>query len=91
MIIYISLVVGIIIGIRSKLPKKFEEINNKITFIGVFILLFLMGVSLGINKEVLTNLKMVGISGFLFALFPVIFSVITVYYISTIFLKGDRK
>ncbi|MCM1992251.1 LysO family transporter [Oceanirhabdus seepicola] len=89
--ILVVLLVGIIIGGSVKLSDKMKAYNSKFQFIGVVFLLFTMGVSLGLNKSILNNLKSIGIKSLVFAVLTSLFSVIMVYFTTKFILKGDKK
>ncbi|MEA1975297.1 MAG: LysO family transporter [Bacillota bacterium] len=87
MSLVISLVIGITIGLFIKLNKKILNINSKIQIVILFSLLFFMGVSLGINPEILSNLKQIGIASFLFATFTVLLSIGFTYVFHKLLIK----
>ncbi|HEY8364778.1 MAG TPA: LysO family transporter [Haloplasmataceae bacterium] len=87
--IYISLCLGIIIGAKIKLSEKSKKILDILTNIGIFTLLFVMGISIGINKEIISDIEKVGIVALIYTLLTVIFSVLIVYLFS--FLLRGRK
>lgn len=89
--ILVVLVAGIIIGASVKLSDKMKSYNSKFQFIGVVFLLFTMGVSLGLNKSMLNNLKNIGIKSLVFAALTSLFSIIMVYFATKFILKGDKK
>jgi len=89
--ILVVLVAGIIIGASVKLSDKMKAYNSKFQFIGVVFLLFTMGVSLGLNKSILNNLKNIGIKSLVFAVLTSTFSIIMVYFTTKFILKGDKN
>ena len=89
-IILISLVVGIGIGLLKVIPDKYMKYNLKFQQIGIILLLFSMGASNGANKELIQNLRSMGVKAVTFAVISSIFSIIAVYFISNRFL-GEEK
>jgi uncharacterized membrane protein YbjE (DUF340 family) len=88
--IFISLGVGIFLGFSNKLPKKVIRHNDQITFYGVVALLFIMGISIGMNKEIVKNIQVLGLQSLVFAFFGVLGSVIVVFMVSKILLRGGK-
>ena len=83
--IIVALIIGVIIGIIIKPTEKAKKITSNFQFIGVVLLLFSMGAGLGLNKDLLSNLKNIGITGITFALLTTVFSIIVVYFATTVY------
>ena len=86
--IYISLCIGILIGATSKISKQH---NDNLTMIGIFVLLFIMGISIGTNRDVISNIDKVGLIALLYGLFTIGGSIIVVYLLTTFVIRGKRK
>ncbi|MBN2260439.1 MAG: LysO family transporter [Clostridiales bacterium] len=80
--IAVTVTVGIIIGIFAKWNDKFKKINSNFQIIGLSVLLFFMGVSIGSNPEIVHNLSFIGIKSLAFSVFTVFFSVISIYILT---------
>jgi len=89
--IYISLCIGILIGATSKMNKKLIKINDVITLICIFALLFVMGISIGTNKEVINNIAELGFVALIYAFLAILGSITFVYIVTEIILRGKRK
>ena len=89
-IIFISLGVGIAIGALNLIPTKYLKYNDLFTFIGVLLLLFIMGISLGIKIDI-KDLKSLGYQSLVFTLLTVIFSILVVYVLTKIVLKEQDQ
>lgn len=89
--ILVFLAVGIVIGASINLSDKLKAYNGKLQHIGVIFLLFTMGISLGLNKSILSDLKSIGVKSFTFAALTSIFSIIMVYFVTKFILKGEKK
>jgi Kef-type K+ transport system membrane component KefB len=87
--IIISLVVGIIIGVLGFIPKKYIRFNSKFQQIGVILLLFSMGASIGANRELILKLNELGLKAITFAILTCLFSIIFTYLITSKFLKQN--
>lgn len=89
--IIIVLLIGMFIGGSGKLSEKFIKMNAKLQYIGVVILLFAMGASLGLNKSLLSNIKDIGAISLVFALLTSAFSIILVYFVTQHLTKGKKS
>ncbi len=67
---------GILLGYFIRRRKKIVEINDKLIMLAVFGLLFLMGVAIGSNEEIVSRLHELGAKALLFALAGTLFSVV---------------
>jgi len=90
-IILASLVLGIVIGIIKIIPDRFMKYNSRFQQIGVILLLFSMGASIGANKELIVNIKSMGVKAITFAVITTISSILAVYFISSRFIKGGEE
>jgi len=79
MSLVISLVLGMGIGFFLKLNKNILKINSKIQLLILIGLLFSMGMSLGINPDIIKNLKTIGITSLIFSSLTVFFSILFVF------------
>lgn len=86
--IIIVLLFGMTIGIVIKPTERFKKLVSKFQFIGVMILLFAMGAGLGLNKELLANIKTMGWEAFVFAALTSLFSIIVVFATTKLVMKG---
>jgi uncharacterized membrane protein YbjE (DUF340 family) len=58
--ILIILSSGILVGLLIVRRPKLHQINNDLLNWAIYLLLFLLGISVGTNKEVLNNLAKIG-------------------------------
>lgn len=80
--IIVFLIVGILIGNRLNLKDKGKKINEKAQLIGLLLLLFSMGISIGANDDVVGNLNSIGLQAFVFALLTTAGSILCVFIVS---------
>lgn len=88
--ILIFLFAGIFIGGSVKMTDKMKLINSKLQHLGVVLLLFVMGASIGIDKNLLMKFQILGFKASIFAVLTTVFSVIVVYLTSQFILKGEK-
>ncbi len=93
LILYLSiLIIGALIGYKGKISKKIEKNLDIIQNISLLLLLFLMGITIGINDMVISNLLSIGIRAIIISLSSIIFSIIFVKIISKYVLgPGDKN
>lgn len=85
------LMLGAIIGYRDKISKNIEANLNIIQNISLLFLLFIMGITIGINDQVVSNLLSIGIKAATISLGSIIFSIIFVRLISKYVLRSGDK
>lgn len=90
MIILIIMAIGVLVGFRW-FPEKWHKYNNTLQLISIVLLIFCMGVSLGSNPNFINEIARLGIKGFVFAIVPIIFSIITVYFLTSKFIKEKNN
>ena len=83
--IIIVLLVGIGIGVFMKPTEGAKNVISKLQFIGVVLLLFSMGAGLGLNDDLLANLKNIGLIGVSFALLTTVCSVAVVFIVTQLY------
>ena len=86
----IYLAVGIGIGL-TLFPKKFLKWNSKLQVLGIALLLFAMGASLGGSPTLLEDIKSAGGQAILFALATIAGSVLMVYLLTRLFLDKKKE
>lgn len=85
------LVLGGIIGYKDKVSEKLQTNLNTIQNICLLFLLFVMGMTIGINDEVISNLLSIGFKAGIISLFTVSFSIIFVYLVKRIMVLESDK
>jgi NhaP-type Na+/H+ or K+/H+ antiporter len=89
-IIFASLMVGVLLGANQKLPKKIIKYNDLFTFVGVLVLLFVMGLSLGMKIE-WKDLRSLGYQSLVFTGLTVFFSILVVYLFAKWLIKEKKS
>ncbi|HJC48435.1 MAG TPA: LysO family transporter [Candidatus Lachnoclostridium pullistercoris] len=86
--ILIVMLAGVLIGNRF-FPPSCKKWNERLQVACTALLIFTMGISMGQRENFLQELSQLGLTSFLFFLFPAAVSTIFVYFLSRWFL--DRK
>jgi hypothetical protein len=87
---FIFLGIGIAIGFSNRIPEKYIKYNTWFQRIGIVLLLFSMGASIGSNKKMISEIQFIGVKSLSFALAACIFSVLFTFLLTRKFL-GDKK
>lgn len=85
-IVVIFMVLGLLLGYFTDL-KKYLKLIDKAYVFTVILLLFLMGVSIGNNKDLFSQFNVIGVEAILIAIFSIIGSVVFAYVINKKVLK----
>ena len=87
--IAVTVTLGIVLGIFIKWTDSLKKINSKFQILGLTILLFFMGVSIGSNPEIINDLSLIGLKAVTFSLSTVLFSVMTIFTITHILRRNS--
>lgn len=88
--VILMLLAGVLVGF---LCKKFKYIGlvGKLVSLTVFVMLFVLGVSIGANEDVVGNLGEVGLTAFVLAIAGIGGSVLFSTIVFKVFYKGKLK
>ena len=82
LLILVFLVVGIGIGSVTSPVAKWLKVTKPLSLIGLFSLIFLLGVKIGSAPEVREHLQSIGYQGIVFALCTVAGSVVAGFFVT---------
>ncbi|MEA3424105.1 MAG: LysO family transporter [Bacillota bacterium] len=80
--IAVTVTLGIIVGVLIKWTDDLKKINSKFQILGLTILLFFMGVSIGSNPEIINDLSLIGLKAITFSLLTIMFSALTIFAVT---------
>ena len=83
------LILGAYIGFKDKISEKLKSQLNNIQNICLLFLLFIMGIKIGIDENVINSFFSIGLKAFIMSIFTVGFSIIGVFLVSK-FILGKR-
>lgn len=89
--IVVALALGVIIGWSDILPKGIFAWTSRISMVGLVVLLFSMGLSIGSNSMILGSLDTLGLKAFLLALGSIIGSVFLAWFLQQRIFRGESK
>lgn len=82
---------GILIGYLLRQRKKLISANEKLINYAIYLLLFLMGVSIGSNEQIINSLSSLGITALLVSFGAVLGSVLVGFFISKLLFKSKKS
>lgn len=82
--------IGAWLGAGDKLSESFTGKLSKLQFASLLLLLFVMGINIGVNEEVINGFYKLGFQALVLAVFSIGFSIFFVRLISG-FVQRDRK
>lgn len=85
------LTLGIILGYFVRKKLKFLSLSNRLVSISIYALLFLLGVALGTNDEILVQLPKLGGYAFILAVLSIIGSIILASFLYRRVFKQTEK
>ena len=85
-----SFLLGILIGIVFRHVHWLEPLSGKLTQGAVIVLLFLLGLGVGLNEEIRNHLDVLGLQGLLIACFAVAGSLLLSWVIWILYYKRNE-
>lgn len=86
----IPMALGLLIA-RFLSGEKVKKIVDLLQMLTTLLLIFSMGYSLGSRENFLSEISSIGLLSLLYAVVPVVFSVLFVFVASSIYLKRKKK
>lgn len=91
-IVLVVMLSGILIGFAVNRFPKVIQINDKLISLTIYLLLFLLGISVGLNETIIQNLDKVGLQAVIITLGAISGSVFTLWLLYRYFFKtGQTK
>lgn len=86
-IVIVLLVAGIFTGYLLRNRKQLIRISSRLTDAAIFLLLFFLGVSVGMNEQVVSNFRSIGLQAFLLTVLATLGSVGVTWLFHRLFLR----
>ena len=86
-IVLLLMLAGILAGFALRQKSIVLKINEKLTSVAIYILLFLLGISVGLNKTIIQQLDKIGIQALIITIGAISGSVLTLWILYRFFLK----
>ena len=83
--VLLLMTIGLILGYLLRNKTKFIQFSNKITTLIIYVLLFLLGIGVGLNKTIVSNIANIGLQAILITFGAVLGSLIFAYFTYKLF------
>lgn len=80
---------GMLLGFLLKAKQRIVSVNEKLITYAIYLLLFMMGVSIGSNDQIMNSLSSLGVLALILSIGAVAGSILTGFVIFKIFFKND--
>ncbi len=89
--IIVVLAIGFLIGYKNILTEKGVKYNAKLQTVWLMLLVFFMGISVGQNGEVISNLPVIGLKAAVYAVLAVLGSILVIRLLSGLLSEKEEK
>lgn len=80
---------GMLLGFLLRAKQRFVSGNEKLITYAIYLLLFMMGVSIGSNEQIMNSLSTLGIVALIVSMGAIIGSILTGFLVFKLFFKND--
>lgn len=87
--VIIFLIAGMLIGFILRRNAGLISLADKLTTITIYLFLFVLGVSVGVNEEIVQNLAQLGLQALILAVSGILGSVLLAYFVFIYFFKAS--
>lgn len=87
----VAITIGFILGKRKRLPSFLLKYNDHLISIGVILLLFSMGIQIGLEENLISKLAILGWKAFILASLAILFSILFLHVFVNRFLALDKQ
>ena len=88
-IVLMVMISGIITGVFLHSKPRLIRMNDRLITIAIYVLLFLLGISVGLNKTVVNNIEILGFQALIITLGAVTGSVLVAWLIYKFFFQNQ--
>lgn len=81
---------GVVVGTLCKKYYKLFSYSEILTSVSLYLLLLFLGISIGSNSEIVSNMTQIGLKGFLFAIASALGSILLIIPLYLIFPKQGK-
>ena len=88
--ILILLSLGILLGRILRTKPRSLKLIDRITMGSIYLLLFILGISIGSNKEIVSNLSRLGVTAIIITAFALAGSIVLSIVVNRIFFRSSK-
>lgn len=85
------LMAGVLVGYLIRKRKKLVKINDKLTTYAIYVLLLLLGIAIGVNKQITENLPTLGVDALVLTIGAVGGSIVLALFVYIFFFKNKKS
>lgn len=89
-IVLLVMLSGTLIGFVLNRYPKVIKLTDKLTSWSIYLLLFLLGISVGLNKTIIQNLDKIGLQAVIITIGAISGSVFTLWIVYRFFFKSEQ-
>lgn len=90
-LLYIAIILaGAYLGAGGKMPANIMDKLSRLQFMSLLFMLFVMGINIGVNEDVVNGFYKLGFQAVVLAAFSIAFSILFVRLVAA-FVQRDRK
>lgn len=89
-IVLTLMIIGVALGLYIQSKPRFLKLIDPLVNIAIYLLLFLLGISVGINETVINNLGTLGIQALLITLGGIVGSVVVSSFVYLLFFRSKE-
>ncbi len=86
--VLVLMFVGMGIGHFLRNKQKLVKLNDKLTLYAIFLLLFLLGIVMGSNEQIMNNLGTLGLHSFFITIGALSGSIVLAYFVGKLFFRN---
>jgi len=91
LIVLIFLALGIALGVLTRRRERFLKTIDRVTTWFIYLFLFLLGLTVGLNRAIIANLGRLGLQAVAIALACVAGSLLPAYFVYRFFFAKNKK
>ncbi|MBC8004960.1 MAG: LysO family transporter [Verrucomicrobia bacterium] len=91
LLVLLIMIAGIITGVFIHHKPALIKVNDQLISVAIYVLLFLLGVSVGLNKTIIQNIGTLGFQALIITLGAVTGSVLVSWLIYKAFFQGKQN
>ncbi len=89
--VLVIMLVGIVVGFSISNRKKLIKINDKLTSFAIYLLLFLLGISVGLNDKIINNIHTIGLQAIIITMGALLGSLVCAYITYKLFFVRKKE
>ncbi len=82
--------IGIALGFFISKNENFIKINDKLVTWAIYLLLFLLGIDVGTNKDIINNIHTIGLQAIVITIGAILGSLVCAYIVYKLFFKNKQ-